>query len=183
MRRDAAQAGDVIAVTGTLGDSAAGLRRLKDGADGEDVLVRAHLRPRPPVGVGRQAARLGVACAIDVSDGLLQDIGHVCDACGLGAVVRAEAVPLSPELRGAFPDDALSLACTGGEDYELVLIAPQETMRLLRASAQVRVTVIGEMDGHPEQRPRLMDGSGEEIRLAAGGWDHLRPDGRLSGRT
>jgi thiamine-monophosphate kinase len=181
LRRDAARAGYVIAVTGSLGDSAAGLRRLKDGTPPDDPLVRAHLRPRPPVAAGRQAAHVGVPCAIDVSDGLLQDLGHICDLCGLGAVVRAEAVPLSGDLRGAFPADALSLACTGGEDYQLVLIAPQETMRLLRASVQVPLTVIGEMDEHPEQRPRLMDESGVEMRLPAGrqglaepGWDHLR---------
>jgi thiamine monophosphate kinase len=96
-------------------------------------------------------------------------------------VVRAEALPLSQELRRAFPADAISLACTGGEDYQLVFIAPQETMRLLRASANVPLTVIGEMDEHPEQRPRLMDESGQEMRLPAGrqgvpgaGWDHLR---------
>ncbi len=183
MRRDAARAGHAIAVTGSLGDSAAGLRRLKDGAPPDDSLVRAHLRPRPPLAAGRQAARLGVPCAIDVSDGLIQDLGHVCDLCGLGAIVRADSVPMSQELRSAFPDEALSLACTGGEDYQLVLIAPQETMRLLRASAQVRLTVIGEMDEHPEQRPRLMDGSGKEIELAGAGWDHLRAEGRPSGRA
>lgn len=183
MRRDAARAGYAIAVTGSLGDPAAGLRRLKEGAPPDDPLVRAHLRPKPPLAAGRQAAHLDVPCAIDVSDGLLQDLGHICDLCGLGAVIRADAVPLSQALRSAVPDDALSLACVGGEDYQLVFIAPQETMRLLRASAQVRITVIGEMDEHPEQRPRLMDESGKEIKLAAAGWDHLRPDGRPSGRT
>ena len=183
MRRDAARAGYAIAVTGSLGDSAAGLRRLKDGAPPDDALVRAHLRPKPPLAAGRQAARLDVPCAIDVSDGLMQDLGHICDLCDLGAVVRADAVPLSQALRSTFPDDALSLACSGGEDYQLLLIAPQETMRLLRASAQVRVNVIGGMDEHPEQRPRLMDESGKEIKLAAAGWDHLRPDGRPSGRA
>jgi thiamine-monophosphate kinase len=181
LRRDAARAGYAIAVTGNLGDSAAGLRHLKDGASSDDPLVRAHLRPMPPLAAGRQAAHLGVPCAIDVSDGLLQDLGHICDLCGLGAVVHAEALPLSQELRRAFPADAISLACTGGEDYQLVFIAPQETMLLLRASANVPLTVIGEMDEHPEQRPRLMDESGKETRLSAdrqgapgAGWDHLR---------
>src|SRR3972149_2767199 len=83
-------------------------------------LVRAHLRPRPPLAAARRAAEAGVPCAIDVSDGLLQDLGHVCKMSGLGAVVRAAALPLSGELRDAYPDDALALACAGGEDYELV---------------------------------------------------------------
>jgi thiamine-monophosphate kinase len=174
LRRDAARAGYTIAVTGNLGDSAAGLQRLKDGTPPDDPLVRAHLRPRPPLAAGRQAAHIGIPCAIDVSDGLLQDLRHICDLCGLGAVIRADALPLSRELRTAFPAKAISLACTGGEDYQLVLIAPQETMRLLRASAQLPLTVIGEMDEHPEQRPRLLDESGNEMRLPEAGWDHLR---------
>lgn len=182
MRRDAAQAGYSIAVTGTLGDSAAGLRRLKKDAPGRapvwapanDPLVQAHLRPRPPLEEAQQAARLGVPCAIDISDGLLQDIGHVCQRSELGAVLRADSIPLSRALKEAFPEDALSLACAGGEDYQLALIAPQETMRLVRASPGVPVAVIGEMVESDERRARLVDASGDEIHLDAAGWDHLR---------
>src|SRR3990172_8384755 len=169
MRRDAARAGHAVAVTGTLGGSAAGLRRLKEGAPPDDPLVRAHLRPRPPPALARRAAGLGVPCAIDVSDGLLQDLGHVCEASALGAVVRAELVPLSAELRDVYPDDALALACAGGEDYELVLVAPPETLAALTA-----VTVIGEMMESAERRATLVEASGEEVSLPAAGWDHLR---------
>ena len=88
LRRDGARPGDLIAVTGTLGDSAAGLRRLREGATAGDPLVRAHLRPRPPLALAHEAARIGISCGIDVSDGLLQDIGHVCEMSGLGADVR-----------------------------------------------------------------------------------------------
>ncbi|MDP2675709.1 MAG: thiamine-phosphate kinase [Dehalococcoidia bacterium] len=180
MRRDGARAGYAVAVTGTLGDSAAGLRRLNEGAPADDPLVRAHLRPRPPLAAARRAVAAGVPCAIDISDGLLQDLGHVCEMSGLGAVVRAAAVPVSDELRDAYPDDALALACAGGEDYELLLVAPAETLEALGPE----ITVIGEMVEHAERRPRLVDGSGEEIRLpAAVGWDHLRTEGRPSGRT
>jgi len=172
MRRDGARAGYVVAVTGTLGESAAGLRRLIEGASPDDPLARAHLRPRPPLATARRAAGLGVSCAIDVSDGLLQDLGHVCEMSGLGAVVRAAAVPLSDELRAAYPDDALALACAGGEDYELLFVAPAETL----AALGPEITVIGEMIVEDaERRPRLVDESGEEIRLPAAGWDHLRP--------
>ena len=171
MRRDAARAGYAVAVTGTLGGSAAGLRRLKEGAPADDPLVRVHLRPRPPLATARRAAELGVPCAIDVSDGLLQDLGHVCEMSGLGAVVRAAAVPVSAGLRDAYPGEALTLACAGGEDYELLLVAPPEMLDALGP-----VTVIGEMNESAERRPRLMDEAGNEVRLAvAGGWDHLRP--------
>jgi thiamine-monophosphate kinase len=170
MRRDAARAGYAVAVTGALGGSAAGLRRLKDGAPPNDPLVLAHLRPRPPLALARKAAAAGVPCAIDVSDGLLQDLGHVCEASGLGAVVRAEAVPVIDELRAAYPDDALTLACAGGEDYELLLVAPSETLEALGPA----VTVIGEMMESAEHGAKLIGASGEEVRLSAAGWDHLK---------
>lgn len=179
LRRDAARAGHAIAVTGTLGDSAAGLRRLKNGAPPDDPLARAHLRPRPPVVAARRAAELGVPCGIDVSDGLLQDLGHVCQMSGLGAVVRAEDVPIGDELRAAFPDEALTLACSGGEDYELLLVGPAEVLRRLSEAVDVPLTVIGEMEEAAELRPRLVDAAGEEVSLSglpgrAAGWDHLK---------
>ena len=174
MRRDGAKAGDVIAVTGTLGDSAAGLWRLGKGAPPGDPLVQAHLRPRPPLATAQEAARAGVACAIDVSDGLLQDLAHVCEMSRLGAEVHVEALPLSDDLRAAYPEDALALASTGGEDYELLLAGPQETIERLTETAAVSVKVIGEMLETAEHRPRLMDDSGDEIEMPIGGWDHLR---------
>jgi len=172
--RDGARTGHVIAVTGTLGDSAAGLRRLREDAPADDPLALAHLRPRPPLLTARQAARLGVPCGIDVSDGLLQDLGHICEMSGLSADIRADAVPISSGLRAAYPQEALALACSGGEDYQMVFVGPPETMRRLLASVEERLTVIGKMTDNPDQRPRLLDESGNEIQLGAPGWDHLR---------
>ncbi len=174
LRRDAARPGDAIAVTGSLGDAAAGLRRLRAGAPPSDPLARAHLRPRPPLRTAREAARLGVACGIDVSDGLLQDVGHLCRMSGLAADIRAGAVPLSADLRAAYPEDALALACSGGEDYQMVVAAPEETIRRLQTTADVPVTVIGETAARPDHRPRLLDAAANEIRLEGAGWDHLR---------
>ena len=174
LRRDGARAGHVIAVTGTLGDSAAGLRRLQKGAAPDDPLARAHLRPRPPLRTARRAAHLGVPCGIDVSDGLLQDLGHICRTSGLGADIRAEAVPLSPELRSAYPPEALALACAGGEDYQMLFVGPSDTVRLLAGSCDDRLVVIGEMTDGPARQPRLLDAAGGEVSLAVTGWDHLR---------
>lgn len=173
MRRDGAKAGDVLAVTGTLGDSAAGLWRLKKGAPADDPLVEAHLRPRPPLEAAQEAARAGILCAIDVSDGLVQDLGRVCTMSGLGADIRVEALPLSEELRAAYPEDATALACSGGEDYGLLLAGARETVERLDAATDVRLSVIGEMIETADHRPRLLDGSGKPV-VAAAGWDHLR---------
>ncbi len=178
MTRDAARAGDAIAVTGHLGDSAGGLRvLLEDIQCSEEASARlkqAHLHHRPPLAVGQAAAGLGVRAAIDVSDGLLQDLGHICEASGLGAVVHAAQVPISAALAEAFPQDALSLACSGGEDYQLLFAAPPELIERVAEEADVPVTVLGEMVADPDHRVRLLDDRGKEITAASAGWDHLR---------
>ncbi len=173
LRRDAARAGDVIAVTGTLGDAAAGLRRLREGVPPADPLARAHLHPEPPLSVGQRAAAAGLRCGIDVSDGLLQDIGHVCEMSRAGAVIRAPDIPLSEELLAAYPGDALALACSGGEDYQLVLAGPREIIERLQPSVDTRLTIIGEITPAAGP-PRLLDAAGQEIPLASAGWDQLR---------
>jgi thiamine-monophosphate kinase len=172
--RSGAKPGDAIAVSGTLGASAAGLRRLREGGQPSDRFVRAHMRPSPPLSLGQEAARGGLRCGIDVSDGLVQDIGHICEMSGLGALVRADSVPTSPDLTSAYPQDALRLACTGGEDYELVLVGDRERIERAGAASGVAVTVIGEIAEDDERRTRLLDGGGSEINLGSPGWDHLR---------
>jgi thiamine-monophosphate kinase len=169
LRRNSARVGNRIAVTGTLGDSAGGLRKLQE-ADESHPLVTRHLRPEPRIAHGTAAAGAGVRCGIDVSDGLLQDVGHVCEASGVGALVRADDIPLSNDLRAAFPDDVLELACTGGEDYELILVGDVE----LLARLDPPVTIIGEIVGDPERRVRLLDAAGNEINYERQGWDAFR---------
>jgi thiamine-monophosphate kinase len=174
MRRDRAKAGDVIAVTGTLGDSAAGLWRLRKGATEEDALVRAHLRPLPRLAEAQEAARAGIECAIDVSDGLMRDLGHICEMSGLGAEIREELLPLSDDLRSAYPEDAVALACSGGEDYELIITGAEETVERVGEEMSAALTVIGRMTESTEHRPRLLDSVGKELPVAVHGWDHLR---------
>jgi thiamine-monophosphate kinase len=173
MRRDGAKAGDVIAVTGTLGDSAAGLWRLRKGATEEDALVRAHLRPLPRLADAQEAARIGVVCAVDVSDGLMQDLGHICERSGLGAKIREELLPLSEDLRAAYPEDVLALACSGGEDYELLITGHEETVGQVGEQISAALTVIGRIVESTEHRPRLLDGAGNELAVAVHGWDNL----------
>lgn len=173
--RSAARTGDTIAVSGSVGDSAGGLRSLREGLDVPERLITAHVRPRPPLALGREAASAGVRCGIDVSDGLLQDIGHICEMSGLSALVEAGAVPVSEALRAAYPEDALRLACTGGEDYELVLVGPREAIERASARAAAGVTIIGEMTAREDGgRVRLVGEDGKETDFGATGWDHLR---------
>lgn len=169
--RDAAHEGEVIAVTGSLGAAAGGLQRLNEGAAPDDPLVRAHLRPQARVDAGLAAIEAGLRCGIDVSDGLMQDVGHVCEMSGVSAVIRADDVPISDELRAAYPGEALRLACTGGEDYELVLVGPRDRIERMEG---MDVTVIGEIVPRGDPLIALVDASGEAIDFGDAGWDHLR---------
>ncbi len=134
LRRDAGRAGDRLAVTGSLGGAAAGLRVLRHGspAGAAGELVRgwldAQLSPRARVAEGRRLAELGVRCAGDLSDGLLVDAGRTAAASCCRAEIVAEALPLAPGLAEAFPEDWRELALGGGEDFELLVAAPAEVL-------------------------------------------------------
>jgi thiamine-monophosphate kinase len=177
MTRDAARKGDIVAVSGTLGDSAAGLLLLKGGDDcsrgGRPALRLAHERPQPQVALGQAAVRAGVRCAIDISDGLVQDLGHVATASNVTIRIDAERVPTSEALREAFPERALSLALSGGEDYELLLVAPRPVLDVLGRVAGVPLCEVGEVVGDDEARVAVVDDAGRELPLGSRGWDHL----------
>lgn len=183
--RNAAQVGDIVAVTGVLGDSAGGLRMLRDGRpfDGESArLANAHFRPSPSIAVGQEIARAGGRAAIDVSDGLLGDLAKLCDASGVGAVVRAQDLPASPVLKDRFPNDWLSLALTGGEDYELLFAAPERVALDVRDAVSVPVTIVGEIVDS-SRGIVVADECGRTIQTGTGGWDHFQAASALrSGR-
>ena len=177
LTRDAARPGDVVAVSGTLGDSAAGIRLLhqgsKFGSKPEQRLHDAQVRPQPRVALGRQAVEAGLRCGIDVSDGLVQDLGHVATASGAGIRVDASRVPTSDALREVFPAEALGLAISGGEDYELLLIGPRPAVEALISASKTPLTLIGEVYETDEPHVAVVDEAGREIPLQRGGWDHF----------
>lgn len=128
LKRSGARAGDVIYVTGTLGDAALGLEALRRGKRrGYERFVRRHRRPPCRIGIGRKLARnRRVHSLIDLSDGLAGDLGHILEASGVGAEIDREAVPVSPGfLDGArrLGEDPDRLKLAGGEDYELLFTA------------------------------------------------------------
>ncbi len=129
--RSGAKPGDGIWVTGTLGDSTAGLEILKTGARGTKearYLVSRHLRPQARAKAGRLIGKAGIATAmIDVSDGLSSDLLRVLNASGAGAVIYEDRLPLSEELAAyAGRERAVELALSGGEDYELLFTAGRQ---------------------------------------------------------
>lgn len=186
--RSGARAGDVVLVTGWLGDSAAGQALLLqpdlplDEEETERILAAA-TTPVPRVWEGRAIAISRLATAmIDLSDGLSSDIGHICERSGVGVRLWAERLPISGSARrvAALTGRAeWALALQGGEDYELCFTAPpaaaEDLAGLVEQATGTAVTSVGEV--LPEEAGRwvrLLDG--EEIPLTGEGWDHFRAE-------
>lgn len=174
LRRDAARAGDDVWVSGELGGAALGLRYLKaevalDEADA--CLARLHT-PLPRLALG--SALVGVAnAAIDLSDGLIGDLGHILARSRVGTTLEAGAIPVMPALRG-HPDLLLDCVLAGGDDYELCFTAPSHRRAdVLGAgrTAGVPVTRIGTIDATPGLR--VLDRQGRPVTVAARGYDHF----------
>jgi thiamine-monophosphate kinase len=162
LSREGARPGDVLVVAGVLGDAAAGLRAYPS-----PIAARAQRRPSPLIREGLHAAGLA-SSAIDISDGFLQDLGHLCHRSGVGAVIECSALPLGKAAR-ALPD-GMELALGGGEDYALLLSVPRRN--LARLAKRLRFAEVGRIIpgrsihltelGQPRPLPRRV------------GFDHLK---------
>lgn len=191
LTRRGGRPGDALLVTGALGAAAAGVlaattpagAALPDVPDDMRERVRAAMAaPEPRLREGLALAAAGIVTAmLDVSDGLAADLGHLCDASGVGAVVEAARVPIAPDAAAvcaAIGRDPLELALTGGEDYELLFAVRPDAVAVaieaVRAAGE-RATVIGHLTDAAQGRSlRFADGA---IRpLPRLGWDHLRPE-------
>jgi thiamine-monophosphate kinase len=179
LRRSGAKDGDLLVVTGSLGDAAAGLDVLQRRQAGqrsafERELVQRFEYPTPRVQLGL-AARGIASAAMDLSDGLAGDLPKLAEASGLCAQVVIEQLPLSAALRASAPaDKARDFALCGGDDYELLMTVPRQQYQQLASAAAglgVPLTRIGEM-----RRGGGVNWSmnGADFELAAGGFDHFR---------
>ncbi len=176
LRRDAARVGDEIFVTGTFGDAAAGWRilagQLRARGSVRSYLVRRYLAPVARLEAGRRLAKIRPsAAAIDVSDGLWQDLSHILERSRVGAEIDPAAIPVSRAYRAVVGDDR-SLALGGGEDYELLFcLRPGHSPARLSRRLGIRVARIG----------RILRGSSAAI-VGGGapkitGWDQLKSQG------
>ncbi|MBQ9596784.1 MAG: thiamine-phosphate kinase [Bacteroidales bacterium] len=179
VKRSGARAGDLICVSGTLGDSAAGLALLQEGRQGggertcpsrniadnrSERLIQHHLEPVSRVELGRALAAMpGIGAMMDLSDGLAADLPHILKAssplaaatgnASLGAVIDIDKIPLSDDLRSVCAEmgwDALSLALEGGEDYELLFTCrPDAPLESLQQTGLLGITVVGRITDTP----------------------------------
>ncbi|WP_324669898.1 thiamine-phosphate kinase [Geochorda subterranea] len=185
LRRSGARPGDRVLVTGRLGASAAGLAvlaqpGLEASEDDRARVLEAHLTPTPRLlEAGAIVATGGATAMLDVSDGLAQDLGHLCDESGVGVRVWAGSLPVDEATRRvarAAGRDPLEWAVGGGEDYELLFTARPEAVEALIAAvgraAGTPVSVIGEI--LPAERGRwLVLPDGREVALGVRGWSHF----------
>ena len=183
--RSGARVGDAVFVTGTLGDAAAALRLIRDSGlgtrDSTNEQARSELmarlnRPEPRIAAGLSLRDVASAC-IDVSDGLLADLGHICEASGVGAIVEADTLPLSSAMLALFDaNERRVLALSGGDDYELCFTA--SVGRADRIAADFArlgfgAARIGRIVAEPGVRVR--DANGSTVEPPRRGWQHFAP--------
>ncbi len=180
MTRSAARPGDKIAVTGHLGSAAAGMEILSKGltfAEEHVAYLRdAFSRPLPRVSEGQQLVAQGVRAAMDISDGLVSDLSHICKASKVGARVDIARLPVHPAVKAGFGEKSIELALSGGEDYELLFAADSAVIDEVKKAVSCPVTVIGEILEGRVGEVNLVDINGEPFRLHKTGWEHFKRD-------
>jgi thiamine-monophosphate kinase len=179
IRRSGAKVGDVICVTGTLGDAALALRLGQGDAGGRGEARSADLehlrgrlnRPVPRVAVGAQLRGLAHA-AIDLSDGLAGDLSHILEASGVGAELRASKLPMSPAFKNLTePEDRVELQVAGGDDYELCICVPPDDVAKLRKRLDVPLTEIGRIV--KGRTLSILDTRGKKLAIEPFGYRHF----------
>lgn len=181
LKRSGAVAGDDIWVSGTLGDSALGLRLLMEGrrlGSGDDALLLRHLDPAPRCMLGHSLAEAGLLHAmIDISDGLLADLGHVCRQSGCGAEIMLASVPRSfafDEAARVLPVYPWHCAAAGGEDYELCFTASPDSRAAIEKIGKIsgiQVSVVGKVTRSGQVTAIMPDGS--IFQPASSGYTHF----------
>lgn len=182
LQRATAAVGDLVFVSGTIGDGVFGLKVLQGelqtlSKDHRDALAARYRLPRPRLALGRRLLESGLAsAALDVSDGLVADLGHIAEESGLGAEIAAESVPLSDAAAAvcAAAPERRATALTGGDDYELLFTVPSDRaaeVDALAAELALPLTRIGRMTEGAALR--VLDAAGRPLDLAARGWTHF----------
>jgi len=181
LTRASAQHGDLVAVFGFPGLSAAGLKAFSQfinlDADALRLFKNAHLRPAPDFNNGPLLAGLGVRTAIDISDGLAADLTHICEASGMAATLHLGKLPVHPLLAKYFGPDSLKMSLAGGEDYGLLFTATPDVMKRANAAFDPAPVIIGEITAGKPYAVSLFDEGGNPVHIDFSGWDHYRhPD-------
>jgi thiamine-monophosphate kinase len=177
LRRSTARPGDTIAVTGYPGSAAAGLemltKKLRFKPDVTRYLRGAFLHPVPRIAEGQLLVKHGINTAIDISDGLLSDLRHICEASKVSANVFTDRLPIHDMFKASFGEKAREMALGGGEDYELLFTGSDDTINEIKDEMQCPVTTIGEIIAGEPGKINLLDARGKPVKTSRTGWQHF----------
>ena len=177
LTRSTAKSGEKIAVTGYIGSSAAGLNMLSNdlqlSPEATAYLRNAFVHPQPQITEGLLLVEQGVKTCIDISDGLVADLHHICRASNAGARVEIDRLPVHHLVKDNFREKAMEIALSGGEDYELLFTASDEVIEKVKSAASCPVTVVGEITTVMSGKVTLVDKKGKPFNLRKAGWDHF----------
>ena len=175
LRRDGAKPGDTLYVTGTLGDGAAALEIISRGdlAHSERLLTRFY-QPQPQIEAGIRLRNVASAC-IDISDGLIADLGHICKASGVRSDIQTKLLPIHQQLHQLWPQQAVDWALSGGDDYQLCFTVPQSRCAIVNQwidAGEFDATMVGQILA-PDNSKNLVivdDSASTDIKR---GFDHF----------
>lgn len=180
LTRSSAQPGDKIAVTNYLGTSVAGLRMLAGNMEFRPEtsaqFEEAFLHPFPRVAEAQILVEQGIKTAIDISDGLISDLSHICKASNVNARIKLDRIPVDPIVREHFSLEAVEMALSGGEDYELLFTGTADTVGRVKKAVSCPITIIGQIiEPGPGSKEKIaiVDGEGKTVKLGRSGWDHF----------
>ncbi len=177
LTRSTAVPGDKIAVTGYPGSAIAGLEMLSNqlhfSPEATTYLRDAFNHPLPRIAEGQLLVEQGVKTAIDISDGLVADLRHICRASKVSARVEIERMPVHPLVKANFGDKSITMALSGGEDYELLFTANDEIIDRIKSATSCPVTVIGEITAGKAGEVTPVDKNGKPFNLRQAGWEHF----------
>ncbi len=177
LRRNTAMPGDTIAVTGYPGSAGAGremlMKQLKFRPESAAYLRDAFLHPIPRITEGQLLVKHGITTAIDISDGVISDLRHICQASQVGARVDIGRLPIHEAVRENFASRAEELALTGGEDYELLFTGSARAIDRITAEIPCPVTSIGKITEGEPGKINLFDARGNPVRVNKTGWSHF----------
>ena len=175
LRRNGAQIGDILYMTGGLGNAALGLKIRKGELEANDYLLDRYLHPRPRLQLGQMLIGVATAC-MDISDGLVQDAGHLARASHVGLTINTNQLTFSREARellNKYPE-LFDIMLTGGDDYELLFTAPPESRQQLidfSENTEVTVTAIGSVENG--DCVTVLGEDGQALEFTQAGWQHF----------
>ena len=175
LRRDGAKPGDTLYVTGTLGDGAAALEIINRGdlAHSERLLTRFY-QPQPQIEAGIRLRNVASAC-IDISDGLIADLGHICKASGVRSDIQTKLLPIHQQLHQLWPQQAVDWALSGGDDYQLCFTVPQSRCEIVNQwidAGEFDATMVGQILA-PDNSKNLVIVDGSASADIKRGFDHF----------